>query len=59
MVVDVAHSSHAAVAEIITMARRPLVSSHGGVQATWKVNRNLTDDEVRGIAKTGGVIGIG
>ena len=59
MVVDVAHSSHAAVAEIIAMARRPIVSSHGGVQATCKVNRNLTDDEVRGIAKTGGVIGIG
>lgn len=59
MVVDVAHSSHAAVAEIIRMARRPLVSSHGGVQATCKVNRNLTDDEVRGIANTGGVIGIG
>ncbi|MBS0479699.1 MAG: membrane dipeptidase, partial [Proteobacteria bacterium] len=59
MVIDVAHSSHAAVAEIIAMARRPLVSSHGGVQATCKVNRNLTDDEVRGIARTGGVIGIG
>ncbi len=59
MVVDVAHSSHAAVAEIIAMATRPLVSSHGGVQATCKVNRNLTDDEIRGIAATGGVIGIG
>lgn len=33
--------------------------SHGGVQATCKVNRNLTDDEVRGVAKTGGVVGIG
>jgi microsomal dipeptidase-like Zn-dependent dipeptidase len=59
MVVDVAHSSHQAIAEIIAMARRPIVSSHGGVQATCKVNRNLTDDEIRGIAKTGGVIGIG
>jgi microsomal dipeptidase-like Zn-dependent dipeptidase len=59
MVVDVAHSSHATVAEVIAMARRPIVSSHGGVQATCKVNRNLTDDEIRGIAKTGGVIGIG
>ena len=59
MVVDVAHASHATVAEVIAMARRPLVSSHGGVQATCKVNRNLTDDEVRGIAKTGGVVGIG
>jgi microsomal dipeptidase-like Zn-dependent dipeptidase len=59
MIVDVAHSSHAAVADILRTARRPLVSSHGGVQATCKVNRNLTDDEIRGIAKTGGVIGIG
>jgi membrane dipeptidase len=59
MVVDVAHSSHATVAEILAMATRPVVSSHGGVQATCKANRNLTDDEVVGIAKTGGVIGIG
>jgi len=59
MVVDVAHSSHATVGEVIALARRPIVSSHGGVQATCKVNRNLTDDEIRGIAKTGGVIGIG
>ncbi|WP_374125991.1 dipeptidase [Sphingomonas sp. 28-62-11] len=59
MVVDIAHSSHRAVAEVIAMAKRPIVSSHGGVQAVCKVNRNLTDDEIRGIAKTGGVIGIG
>ncbi|MCW3835197.1 dipeptidase [Sphingomonas canadensis] len=59
MVVDIAHSSHAAVAEILALARRPVVSSHGGVQATCKVNRNLTDDEIRGVARTGGVIGIG
>jgi microsomal dipeptidase-like Zn-dependent dipeptidase len=59
MVVDIAHSSHAAVAEILAMAKRPVVSSHGGVQAVCKVNRNLTDDEIRGVARTGGVIGIG
>lgn len=41
------------------MARRPVISSHGGVQATCKVNRNLSDDEIRGVARTGGVIGIG
>ena len=59
MVVDIAHCSHACVADILSMSRRPVVSSHGGVQATCKVNRNLTDDEIRGVAKTGGVIGIG
>ncbi|OJU20166.1 MULTISPECIES: dipeptidase [unclassified Sphingomonas] len=59
MLVDVAHASHETVAELIAIARRPLVSSHGGVQATCKVNRNLTDAEIRGVARTGGVIGIG
>lgn len=59
MIVDVAHSSHATTAQVIAMAKRPIVASHTGVQATCKVNRNLTDDEIRGIARTGGVIGIG
>jgi membrane dipeptidase len=59
MVVDIAHCSHACVAEILAMATRPLVSSHGGVQATCNENRNLTDAEIRGVARTGGVIGIG
>jgi microsomal dipeptidase-like Zn-dependent dipeptidase len=59
MVVDIAHASHAAVADVLAMATRPVVSSHGGVQATCKVNRNLSDDEIRGVARTGGVVGIG
>jgi microsomal dipeptidase-like Zn-dependent dipeptidase len=59
MIIDIAHLSHSGVAEVLAMATRPVVSSHGGVQATCKVNRNLTDDEVRGVAKTGGVIGSG
>ena len=59
MIVDIAHASHAAVAEILRLASRPVVSSHGGVQATCKVNRNLTDHEIRGVARTGGVVGIG
>lgn len=59
MIVDLAHCSHACVRDVLAMATRPVVSSHGGVQATCKINRNLTDDEIRGIARTGGVIGIG
>ncbi|HEV2746716.1 MAG TPA: dipeptidase [Allosphingosinicella sp.] len=59
MIVDIAHSSHAAVAEILAMAKRPVVSSHGGVQATCQVNRNLSDEEIRGVARTGGLVGIG
>jgi microsomal dipeptidase-like Zn-dependent dipeptidase len=59
IIVDIAHSSHKSVAEILAMARRPVVSSHGGVQAVCGVNRNLSDTEIRGVAATGGIIGIG
>lgn len=59
MIVDIAHSSHATVAEVLKIARRPVVSSHGGVQAVCGVNRNLTDEEIKGVAATGGVIGLG
>jgi len=59
IIVDIAHASHAAVADILKIARRPVVSSHGGVQAVCNINRNLTDDEIRGVAATGGVIGLG
>lgn len=59
MVIDIAHLSPKGVAEMLAMARRPLVSSHGGVQATCKVNRNLDDEQIRGVAATGGLIAIG
>lgn len=59
VIVDIAHSSHATVADVLAMARRPVVSSHGGVQAVCGVNRNLSDAEIRGVAATGGIIGIG
>jgi microsomal dipeptidase-like Zn-dependent dipeptidase len=59
MIVDIAHCSHQCVAEVLGMARRPVVFSHGGVQATCMVNRNLTDPEIVGLARTGGVVGIG
>lgn len=59
MIIDIAHLSHAGVAQLLAVARRPVVSSHGGVQATCSVNRNLSDEEIKGVAKTGGIIGIG
>ena len=59
IIVDIAHASHPAIAEMLKRATKPVVSSHGGVQATCDVNRNLTDEEIRGVAATRGVVGIG
>ncbi len=59
MIIDLAHSSHATFAEVLDMATRPVVVSHGGVKATCNTNRNLTDTELRRLGANGGMIGIG
>ena len=45
--------------EVVSIATKPVVVSHGGVQATCDNNRNLSDGQIRGVAETGGVVGIG
>jgi microsomal dipeptidase-like Zn-dependent dipeptidase len=59
MVVDLAHASPATIDEILIAARKPVVVSHVGVRGTCDNVRNLSDDHVRAVARTGGVIGIG
>jgi membrane dipeptidase len=59
MIVDVAHASSATIDDVLAMAARPVVSSHTGVRAAADNARNLPDDHVRGIAATGGLVGIG
>ena len=59
MVVDVAHASPSVVSEVFAMATKPVIVSHGGVQATCPGPRNLTDDQLKALARTGGIIGIG
>ena len=58
MLIDLAHASHGTIHDVLALATRPLVDSHTGVRGTCDNDRNLTDDELRGIARTGGVIGI-
>jgi membrane dipeptidase len=59
MLVDVAHASAKTVDDVLSVAIKPVVVSHTGVKGTCANNRNLSDDQLRAIAKTGGIIGIG
>ena len=59
MIIDLAHASPAAMAEVLATTRRPVIVSHGGVQATCEVNRNLSDEQIQAIAANNGLIGIG
>lgn len=59
IIVDVAHSSPNAVADVLDMATRPIVVSHTGVRGACDSVRNLSDPLMQRIAAQGGLIGIG
>lgn len=59
MIVDLAHASSRTIADVLAVARQPVVVSHTGVRGTCDNARNLRDDELKGVAATGGLVGIG
>ncbi len=59
VIMDLAHASSATIDDVLSLAARPVVASHTGVHAAAPGVRNLPDDQVRGIAATGGLVGIG
>lgn len=59
LMIDLAHASGAAIDDVLRLTKRPVLVSHTGVKAICPSNRNLTDEQIRGIAKTGGIIGVG
>jgi membrane dipeptidase len=59
MIVDIAHASSKTIDDVLSIAKTPVVVSHTGVKGTCDNNRNLSDTQLKAIANTGGVIGIG
>ncbi len=59
MIVDLAHSSRAAFDDALALASRPVVVSHTGVQAVCGGPRNLSDAQLRALARNGALVGIG
>jgi membrane dipeptidase len=59
IIIDLAHASPKLAKEVIALATKPLVVSHTGVQGTCDRGRNLSDEVIRGVAASGGLIGIG
>ncbi len=57
--VDLAHASPKLFDEVLDIASRPVVVSHGGVQGACNNARNLSDDQLRRLAQNGGLAGIG
>ncbi len=58
IVLDVSHASRTTTLEICRGATAPVIASHSDAAALNDVPRNLSDEEIRCIAATGGVIGV-
>ncbi|MEV0145788.1 MULTISPECIES: dipeptidase [unclassified Nonomuraea] len=56
MVFDVSHLGASGVAHVLELATEPVMATHSAARALRDHHRNLTDDQIRGVAATGGVI---
>lgn len=56
--VDISHSSDATAAEAIAVSEMPVLATHSGAKRFIKHPRNLSDNLIRAVAATDGVIGI-
>jgi len=58
MIIDIAHASPQIIDDILKITDRPIVSSHTGVKGTCDNVRNLSDEHLKAIANSGGLVGI-
>ncbi|KAF2955867.1 dipeptidase [Marinitoga sp. 38H-ov] len=58
MIIDVSHLNDEGFWDVIKFSNTPILASHSNVRNIFYSMRNLTDEQIKAIAKTGGVIGI-
>lgn len=58
VIVDASHVSVLASREMFRISTSPVIFSHTGMHGIWSSARNISDDQARACADTGGVIGI-
>jgi membrane dipeptidase len=58
MMIDVSHISEKSFWDVIRFSRVPILASHSGCSALSPHNRNLTDQQLRALARNGGVVQI-
>ena len=58
VLVDLAHADHETIMDAVRLSTDPVMVSHTNAYALNPHWRNVTDDEIRAICGTGGVIGV-
>ena len=55
MMVDISHAGEQTFYDALDISQKPIVASHSSARALCNHPRNLTDDQLRALAKKGGV----
>lgn len=58
MIVDASHASDEVFDQLLTLSKTPIILSHSGVHALYDHPRNISDERLRALAASGGVIQI-
>lgn len=58
MIVDCSHCAYRTTMEAMELSVDPVVFSHSNPRSVWDHERNITDEQVRACAATGGVVGV-
>ena len=53
---DVSHIADSSFDDLIRITKAPIIASHSGCRALTNSSRNLTDEQLKALAKNGGVI---
>src|SRR5690349_6275890 len=56
MLIDVSHAGEQTFWDVIKLSTKPIIASHSSVYTITPHRRNLKDDQIKAIAKNGGVI---
>ncbi len=58
MIIDISHASTKTFWDTIVISNKPIIASHSNVYTLCKHKRNLTDIQIKEIAKNNGLIGV-
>ncbi|MCU5871557.1 dipeptidase [Clostridioides difficile] len=58
MVVDVSHLNEKSFWDLMSIASKPVIASHSNARSLCDAKRNLTDNQLKEISNTGGLVGI-
>jgi membrane dipeptidase len=56
ILIDISHLNDAGFWDVVELTSRPFVASHSNSRAISPHPRNLTDDQIRAVAKSGGLV---